>query len=134
MPELTDSQVIILCDSWYTKKNFLEVLSEYDNLKVIGRLRSDTVLYGLKPNPTGKRGRPRKKGERLDYKNFEFHEENDFFVTTVKCMTNLFKDPVFVNVTTTDIEKFNSVRMYLSTVAIEIVDFGERKIKCVSRK
>ena len=127
MPELTESQVIILCDSWYTKKNFLEVLSEYDNLKIIGGLRSDTALYDLKPKPTGKRGRPRKKGERLDYKNFEFHEENDFFVATVKCMTNLFKNPVFITVTTTDIEKFSSVRMYLSTVAIEEVKMKYNK-------
>ena len=122
MPELTEFQVIASCDSWYTKKNFLNILSEYDNLKIIGGLRSDTVLYDLKPNPTGKRGRPRKKGDRLNYRNFDFKKQNNFFVATKKCMTNLYYKPVFITVTTTDINKFTSVRMYLSTVEIDDIN------------
>ncbi|MEG1409112.1 MAG: transposase [Terrisporobacter sp.] len=58
MPELSDLQVVLLCDSWFTKKPLLEVLDMYDNLKIIGALRSDTALFGLKPDPTGKPGRP----------------------------------------------------------------------------
>ena len=122
MPELSEFQVIASCDSWYTKKNFLNILSEYDNLKIIGGLRSDTVLYDLKPNPTGKRGRPRKKGDRLNYRNFDFKKQNNFFVATKKCMTNLYDKPVFIPVTTTDINKFTSVRMYLSTGEIDDIN------------
>ncbi len=119
MPELSDVQVIILCDSWFTKKPFLEILDDYDNIDIIGALRSDTVLYDLKPDPTGKRGRPRVKGERLDYKNFNYIKENDFFVATIKCITNLRVYPITITVTTKDIDTFSSVRLYLSTVTID---------------
>lgn len=129
MPELSDIQVVTLCDSWFTKKPFLEILTQYDNLDIIGGIRSDTVLYDLKPNPTGKRGRPRVKGERLDYKSLAYVKENDFFVATVKCITNLFAEPVIVTVTTTDIKNFSSVRLYLSTIAVSDVKTKPTK-KC----
>jgi hypothetical protein len=62
MPLLLDYQVIVLCDSWYTKRPFLNMLKDYSNLSIIGAVRSDTIMYDLCPEPTGKRGRPRKKG------------------------------------------------------------------------
>lgn len=121
MPELDGFQVIVLCDSWYTKKPFLEITKEYKNLDVIGAVRSDTVLYDLKPTPTGKRGRPRTKGNRLNYKRFDYGQENEFYIATVKCITNLSKRPVIITVTTNDINTFSSVRMYLSTIELENV-------------
>jgi hypothetical protein len=36
-----------------------------DRLVVISRIRRDAALYELKPEPSGKRGRPRQKGKRL---------------------------------------------------------------------
>lgn len=127
MPKLTGFQVIILCDTWYTNKNLLEIIDQYDNLNLIGAVRKNTVLYGKVPPKTGKRGRPKTKGEELDYKKFEFHQDKDFYVTTVKCKTNLYKNDVFITITVKDIENFSSVRMYLSTIDLEQIKSKDDK-------
>ena len=57
MPELCQKNVIILCDSWYVKKNLVSIVNEYPNLDLIGNAISDSVIYDLAPAPTGKRGR-----------------------------------------------------------------------------
>ncbi len=57
MPELCQKNVIILCDSWYVKKNLVSIVDEYPNLDLIGNARSDSVIYDLAPAPMGKRGR-----------------------------------------------------------------------------
>ena len=44
--------VIILCDSWYTKQNLVSIVNEYENLDLIGNARSDSVIYDLAPAPT----------------------------------------------------------------------------------
>lgn len=121
MPELTDFQVILLCDSWYTKKVLLGLLKNYTNLEIIGALRSDTVLYDLKPDPTGKRGRPRKKGERLNYKDFKYVKKDEFYIATVKCLTNLHDEPVIITVTIKDLDTFSSVRLYLSSIELDSI-------------
>ncbi|MGL4913253.1 MAG: hypothetical protein ACRC3Y_12575 [Romboutsia sp.] len=68
-------------------------------------------MYDLKPDPTGKPDRPIKKGERLNYKNFEFEyiEESKFYIATKKCLTNLYDEPVVITVTTKDLDTFSSV-------------------------
>ena len=59
MPEfLSKEHVIILCDSWYTKKNLVSIIDEYPNLDLIGNARIDSVMYDLAPERTGRRGRP----------------------------------------------------------------------------
>lgn len=113
--ELDGFNVVVLCDSWYTNSQLLELVNEYENLNIIGAVRSNTVLYGPTPEKTGKRGRPRKMGERLNHKNFNYVKEGDYYISTVKCFTNLHDKPVMITVTTKDIEKFKSVRFYLST-------------------
>lgn len=60
-----EQHIIILCDSWYTKQNLVSFVDEYQNLDLIGNVRSDSVLYDLAPAPTGRRGRPAKHGKRL---------------------------------------------------------------------
>ena len=65
MPEfLSKEHVIILCDSWYTKKNLVSIIDEYPNLDLIGNARIDSVMYDLAPERTGRRGRPAKHGKR----------------------------------------------------------------------
>jgi len=56
-------QVILLCDSWYSKKPVAGLVDEFKNLEMICCARSDTVLYDLPGERTGKRGRPRIRGE-----------------------------------------------------------------------
>ena len=66
MPEFSGKRnVIILCDSWYVKRDFVCVVDEYPNLDLIGNARSDSVIYDLPPAKTGKKGRPAKHGRRL---------------------------------------------------------------------
>lgn len=66
--KLTDYQVIVLCDAWYTKKPFLLRILAFDFVEVIGAARVNTATYELPPAPTGKKGRPRKRGNKIDYK------------------------------------------------------------------
>ena len=66
MPQLSQKRnVIIFCDSWYVKKGLVYIVDEYENLGLIGNAWSDTVMYDLPPIPTGKKGRPAKRGKRF---------------------------------------------------------------------
>lgn len=52
MPEFSSQKnVIILCDSWYTKQNLVSIVEEYPNLNLIGNARADSVIYDLAPAP-----------------------------------------------------------------------------------
>lgn len=75
MPEFQEKkQVIILCDSWYTKRNLVSIVDEYLNLDLIGNARIDSVMYA--PAHTGRRGRPAKHGKRLSVEtDFAFSNE-----------------------------------------------------------
>ena len=66
-----DRQVFLLCDSWYPKGCAAGLVNEYQNLDIICSARIDTVMYSLPPERTGKRGRPKKYGERLSPEDFE---------------------------------------------------------------
>lgn len=56
MPEFSRKKnVIILCDSWYVKKDPVSIVDEYPNLDLIGNARSDSVIYDPAPAPTGKK-------------------------------------------------------------------------------
>ena len=50
------------------------LVSEFENLELICNARSDTVLYALPPEKSGKRGRPRTKGDRLKLQQFPLKE------------------------------------------------------------
>ena len=64
MPEFQEKkQVIILCDSWYTKQTLVSIVDEYQNLDLIGNARIDSVMYDPAPAYTGRRGRPAKHGK-----------------------------------------------------------------------
>ena len=46
MPEFSSQKnVIILCDSWYTKQNLVSIVKEYPNLDLIGNARADSIIY-----------------------------------------------------------------------------------------
>lgn len=61
----SDRQVFLLCDSWYPKAEVAGLVDEFDNLDIICSARIDTVMYDLPPARTGKRGRPRKHGDKI---------------------------------------------------------------------
>ena len=59
MPEFRNKKnVIILCGGWYVKKNLVSIVDEYENLDLIGNARSGSVIYGLPPQRTEKKGGP----------------------------------------------------------------------------
>lgn len=119
MDLLKDYQVILLCDSWYPKGDVLKTIKKYDNLDLIAAVRSDTAIYELPPPPSGKRGRPSTHGQKLNYKSFDYSKEGDYYTATKKVITRLFESPVYLTVTTTDIEEFKSVKIIISTIAAE---------------
>lgn len=72
MPVFTaGQQVILLCDSWYPKGVVLTLTQEFPQLEMICNVRCDTALYELPAPRTGKRGRPRIRGERLELRDLQ---------------------------------------------------------------
>ncbi len=122
MPHLKTFQVILLCDSWYSKGQIIKTIKKHDNLEIIGAVRHDTAIYDLAPAPTGKPGRPRKKGGRLNIREFSYTKIGEYYVSEQKVMTNLFEKAIYVAVTTTDIDTFASVRVYISSINPEEIN------------
>jgi hypothetical protein len=131
MPLLLDYQVILLCDSWYPKGAVIDAVKQYSNLDLIAATRSDTALYDLPPLPTGKKGRPRKYGDQIDIKSLQYEKIGNYYVSTKQVLTNLFETkPVQVTVTVKDIETFDSVKVFISTVKGENIKiFKEHKVE-----
>lgn len=120
MPEFTSKKnVIILCDSWYVKKNLVSIVDEYENLDLIGNARSDSVIYDLPPQRTGKRGRPALHGKKLSIQNdFTLSDEKigDYYMAVRRVLTNIFgKRTVLAYVTSAD-KAEGSRRLFFSTV------------------
>ncbi|HDR5039261.1 TPA: transposase [Bacillus anthracis] len=129
MPELGTFQVILLCDSWYSKGAIIDTIKEFDNLEIIGAVRHDTAIYDLPSAPTGKRGRPRKKGKKLNIKEFSYSKISEYYIAEKKVMTNLFEEPIYVTVTVTDIEAFSSIRVYISSINPDEIKAINTKVK-----
>ncbi len=123
MPEfLSKEHVIILCDSWYTKKNLVSIIDEYPNLDLIGNARIDSVMYDLAPERTGRRGRPAKHGKRLCVEtDFTFSKEKigDYYTGVRRVFTKIFGDRE-VLAYVTDTEKGNGTKsLFFSTIFSE---------------
>ena len=123
MAELAScGQVILLCDSWYPKRPVTGLLSEFENLEMICCARSDTVLYDLPGERTGRRGRPRTHGGRLELSSIALDkpEGAPYYMGCRKVITNLWKGrTVYACVTAADPERPGSFRLFLCTVAPE---------------
>jgi hypothetical protein len=63
VPLFQGLQTFLLMDSWYMRCNVITYAME-NGLSVIGQVRKDTALFHA-PERTGKRGRPRKYGDRV---------------------------------------------------------------------
>ncbi len=120
MPEFrTKKNVVILCDSWYAKKDPVCVVNDYLNLDIICNTRCDSVIYGLAPKPTRRKGRPAKHGRRLSvWDDFVLSDEKteDYYTGVRRVLTNLFGTrEVLAYVTSTEKDS-GSRRLFFSTV------------------
>lgn len=125
MPEFTNvKDVIILCDSWYTKKNLVCIVEEYDNLNLIGNARSDSVMYDLPTAPTGKRGRPAKHGKKISIDDVTLSDEKigDYYIGVKKVLTNIFSERKVLAYVTAATKDSASKRLFFSTIFPEQLD------------
>lgn len=110
--------MVILCDSWYAKKNIIALLEEFPHLDIICNARTDSVIYGPAPERTGKNGRPAKNGARLSIQDdFGFSEEKivGCYTAVRRMLTNLFGNRnVLAYITSTDRES-GSRRLFFGT-------------------
>ena len=63
VPVFQGIQTFLLMDSWYMRGSLITYAIDH-GLQVIGQVRRDTALFHL-PERTGKRGRPRKYGDKI---------------------------------------------------------------------
>ena len=120
MPEFSETkQVLILCDSWYTKQNLISVIDEYPNLDLIGNARSDSVLYDLAPERTGRRGRPAKHGRQLSLADdFTLSDEKigGYHISARRVLTKLFGNREVLAYVTSAGKDGCARRLFFSTV------------------
>ena len=120
MPQFSGRKnVILMCDSWYVKKDLVSIVDEYENLDLIGNARSDSVIYDLAPQRTGKRSRPALHGKKLSiYDDFVLSDEKigDHYTAACRVLTNIFgKREVLAYVTSPE-KGSNSRRLFFSTI------------------
>ena len=120
MPNLSAVRnVILLCDSWYAKKNLVCIVDEYENLDIICNARNDSVMYDLAPPKSGKRGRPAKHGKRLSIEDdFSLSDEKigDYYIGVRRILSNLFGEREILAFVTSTGTAGSSRRLFFSTV------------------
>ena len=123
MPEFEHKhQVLLLFDSWYAKGAVVCLADEYKNLDIICNARYDSAIYDLPQAPTGKRGRPAKRGKRLSIlEDFSLSAEKigDYYVGVRKVLTNLFGDRCVHAYVTAGSKTTETRRLFFSTIAPE---------------
>ena len=118
MPQLQSKRTILLCDSWYAKQEVTTLVEQFEHLDIVCNVRKDTVLYELPPKPSGKRGRPKKYGERLSLENISLSEQRigGYYTGVQMVLSNLFGERrIFAYVTSTE-SIGGSRRLFLSTI------------------
>ena len=121
MPEFHGRKnVIILCDSWYVKKELTAIVRDYQNLDLIGNTRSDSVMYDLAPQPTGHRGRPAKHGRRLSIgADFILSAEKTggYYIGSRQVLTNIFGEKEVMAYVTSTKKAGGPRRLFFSTIS-----------------
>ena len=115
--------VCLLCDSWYPKAEITELPQKHENLAIICNVRHDTALYNLPPTKTGKKGRPRVRGDKLTLEDFDLSaiDGTEYSVGSHSVITKLFGNrPVHAIVTKT---KSGSTRLFICTKSPEQLNF-----------
>ena len=120
MPAFREKKnVILLCDNWYVKKNMVSIIDEYENLDLIGNARSDSVIYDLAPQRTGKRGRPVSHGKKLSIQDdFTLSGEKigNYYTGARRVLTNIFGRREVLAYVTSPEKNSSSRRLFFSTI------------------
>ena len=118
-------QVLLLCDSWYPKAEVTALVKQFDNLEMVCNVRADTVLYGLPPAKTGKKGRPRKRGDRISLDEIVLSEpkSGDWLIGMMPVITNLWKEKVVYALVTAPKSGKGSRRLFLCTADPRTISF-----------
>jgi len=113
----TQRQVFLLCDSWYPKGCVAGLVDEHHNLDIICNARIDTAMYDLPPERTGKRGRPKKYGNRLSPEDFRLGspKTGDWKVGVRPVLTRLWKGRVVYAIVTLPKSGNGSRRLFFCT-------------------
>lgn len=88
---------VIVVDAWFSKKPFVEGLEDI-GFHLVSRLRNDAILrYLFIAEPTGKRGRPKKFGEKIKVTNIDMSKvellELPQYEETFYMSRSLFRSP-----------------------------------------
>jgi len=112
-----ERQVILLCGSWYPKAEVAALVEQHENLEMVCNVRTDTVLYGLPPSPTRKKGRPRTKGGRLSLGDISLTgpETGDWLIGMMPVITNLWKGKTVYALVTAPRNGKGNRRLFLCT-------------------
>lgn len=120
-------QLCVLCDSWYPKKEILELHTKH-HLPVICGARNDTALFNLPSEPEpGKRGRKPLRGEILP-KNlndvFTFREVKgyNYLIGHRQVLTNIFGTTVCTAYATKSKET-GVINLFLATNDLDLSNF-----------
>lgn len=117
-----DIQVFLLCDSWYPKAEVSGLVDGFENLDIICNVRIDTAMYDLPPVPTGKRGRPKKHGEKVSPGQFplSYPETGNWKIGVRPVLTKLWGwERVVYAIVTQPKSGGDSFRLFLCTKAPE---------------
>ena len=120
-----ERQVILLCDSWYPKAEVTALVEQFENLEMVCNARVDTALYGLPPAKTGKKGRLRKRENRIALDDIVLGEpkSGDWLIGMMPVITNLWKDKVVYAMVTAPKNGKGSRRLFLCTADPRTISF-----------
>ena len=115
-------QVILTCDSWYTRSQLMKLTKQYSNFALVGNVRSDSVCREYDPPVPDphKRGKKPAHGKKLALSDYALTTDtlNDFHLGVQKVACNILKDtPVWAFVSSPELTSANkSKRLFFSTI------------------
>lgn len=133
-------QVVLLADSWYPKGEVLDFIKKHDNVEAVLSVKKNTVFYDCVIERTGKPGRPRTKGVKLNNdQDFQLTDvvDSDYRVGFRTVTTNLFGHDKEVMAMVTESRESNSRRYFVCTnpqacsLPVELIT--DEKVKAIAK-
>ena len=109
--------VVVLADSWYPKGSICQFIRDNKNVAGIFNVRVNTALYALPSKQEGKRGRPAKKGKKININEITLVDVpgTNYRVGYCDVITNLFGTDMVVRVMVTETKKTKTRRLFICT-------------------